>query len=174
MTYARTAALGVAASGLAAWAGTKDWIRLAVDFKTGGLGVGPDVSADQPLALALGLVLLACWGVILVARGRLRSAVAWLGLLGVIGYVACVASAPFTLPTALRTGQGLDDVSAVPTTWYFVAALAGLVLLAIHMLAVRRVSTWPEMGSKYDAPGAVIRDERDLWRAFDEGHDPTL
>jgi hypothetical protein len=32
------------------------------------------------------------------------------------------------------------------------------------------------MGSRYDAPGTRPREvaEQDLWRAIDEGHDPTL
>jgi hypothetical protein len=47
--------------------------------------------------------------------------------------------------------------------------------------AVRLVPTWPEMGSRYDAPGAAPTpppdpaemDEADLWRAIDQGRDPT-
>ena len=51
-------------------------------------------------------------------------------------------------------------------------------------IAVRRVGGWPEMGTRYDAPGdqAATRpsaDEDDepssldLWKAIDEGRDPT-
>ena len=54
------------------------------------------------------------------------------------------------------------------------------------MVAVRRAGTWPEMSRRYDAPGGhpgrapeprpTGSDElsdRDLWRAQDEGRDPT-
>ena len=47
-------------------------------------------------------------------------------------------------------------------------------------LAVRLVPTWPEMGSRYDAPGSrepsteeTPTREQDLWAALDEGRDPT-
>ena len=41
---------------------------------------------------------------------------------------------------------------------------------------------WPEMGTRYDAPAARTptavdaaddASNRDLWKAIDEGHDPT-
>ena len=45
-------------------------------------------------------------------------------------------------------------------------------------LAVRLVPSWPEMGTRYDAPGSALQplDETDLdlWRALDQGRDPTL
>ena len=47
-------------------------------------------------------------------------------------------------------------------------------------LAVWQVPAWPEMGRRYDSPTgeerAVTADPEsplDLWRAMDEGHDPT-
>ena len=46
------------------------------------------------------------------------------------------------------------------------------------LAAVRLVPSWPEMGSRYDAPGSTPppREETslDLWRALDHGRDPTL
>ena len=48
------------------------------------------------------------------------------------------------------------------------------------VLAVRLVPSWPEMGSRYDAPGTPApatepepTREQDLWAALDEGRDPT-
>ena len=49
------------------------------------------------------------------------------------------------------------------------------------VLAVRLAPAWPEMGSRYDAPGRrepttgaeQPEPERDLWHALDEGRDPT-
>ena len=59
-----------------------------------------------------------------------------------------------------------------------------MLALVPAFLAVRLVSSWPEMGSRYDAPGtqdpATTRAttseptrEQDLWQALDEGRDPT-
>ncbi len=54
--------------------------------------------------------------------------------------------------------------------------------VAATALAVRWVRHWPEMGSRYDAPGAAAetaepppedRSNLDLWKAMDEGRDPT-
>ena len=50
--------------------------------------------------------------------------------------------------------------------------------LVVTALAVRLVGSWPEMGSRYDAPGThtpedhVVESERDLWNELDEGRDP--
>jgi hypothetical protein len=49
------------------------------------------------------------------------------------------------------------------------------------LAAVRFVPSWPEMGARYDAPaGARTEDEDatpkeniDIWKALDEGRDPT-
>jgi hypothetical protein len=45
------------------------------------------------------------------------------------------------------------------------------------VVAVRFCPVWPEMGSRYDAPAtrpqAEDLDDLDLWRAIDQGHDPT-
>ena len=61
-------------------------------------------------------------------------------------------------------------------------------MLASTVLALRLVRTWPEMGSRYDAPtGARGSDSTgpaeartdhpteniDIWKALDEGRDPT-
>ena len=86
------------------------------------------------------------------------------------------------------------------TGWFWTAAVCSVVALVPAALAVRLVGRWPEMGSQYDAPGAQGRaqgkaqgpaqgsapatgastsserstdPDRDLWRALDEGRDPT-
>ena len=109
-----------------------------------------------------------------------------------LGYAATVVWAPFTLPDHLveqvrrRTGLTLDDTSL--TGWFWLAAVAALLVLASTVLALRLVRTWPEMGSRYDAPtGARGGDSTDpaeapadhptenidIWKALDEGRDPT-
>jgi hypothetical protein len=50
------------------------------------------------------------------------------------------------------------------------------------VLAMRWAPQWPEMGSRYDAPGVQSepasvppedQSSLDLWKALDEGKDPT-
>ena len=55
-----------------------------------------------------------------------------------------------------------------------------VVALAASAYAVRFVSSWPEMGSRYDAPSSRPEsddpsqmEDVDLWRAIDQGRDPT-
>ena len=57
------------------------------------------------------------------------------------------------------------------------ALVGSLLALAAAVLAVRFCGAWPEMGSRYDAPATRPQpedlDALDLWRAIDQGHDPT-
>jgi len=85
--FAPTVLLGLAGSGLAALAGGKPWA--APDSQAGSTLVDHS-GGHVPLAGALGLVALACWGVVLVTRARVRRAVAALGALVAAGLVATV------------------------------------------------------------------------------------
>ena len=192
-TFGPVVALGLASAGLGAWAGTKPWVDgTGAESAPGMASTAWDEIVSAPLATALAFVVMACWGVLLVTRGRFRRAVAALSVLAALGYAATVAWAPFTLPDHLveqvrrRTGATLDDTSM--TGWYWLAAVAALVVLASTVLALQLVRTWPEMGSRYDAPtgvrassdadaagGPVERptENIDIWKALDEGRDPT-
>lgn len=186
--------IGLASSGLAAVAGTKPWVA----GESGGVESGDggamssvltlDSVAESPLAAALSLVLLACWGVLLVTRGRFRRAIAVLALIAALGLVAATVEAFFNLPDALADSllelSGVDTVSTRLTAWYPVALVAALVCATASLAAVRLVGSWPEMGTRYDAPtgapGAdgTATDEPpteniDIWKALDEGRDPT-
>jgi len=66
------------------------------------------------------------------------------------------------------------------TGWFWAAAVAGLLSLVATTLGVRLVPGWPEMGSRYDAPTGPPKEQDpadmedvDLWRAIDQGRDPT-
>lgn len=179
--------LGIAAAALAAVAGSRPWV---VDAEADGptpdpLGLVAD-AGEMPLGLALALVLLACWGVLLVSRGALRRMVAGLGVLAALGLATTVVVAFFTLPDqvlAAQTQAALprDDVFGTTISgWYVVAAVCALVSVVTTFLAVRWVPRWPEMGSRYDAPGGASETRTedptslDLWRSIDEGRDPTV
>lgn len=185
-TFGPVVLLGLAAGALAAVAGTRAWVELSTSTTStsGALASTLEVSApgEMPLAAALSLVLLACWGVVLVTRGRVRRAVAGLGAVTALGLLVTTISAAFTLPDSFRESMtsalGAVDVETSFTGWYAAALVAAVASVAATALAVATISTWPEMGARYDAPsgGAVPVEPEgniELWKALDEGHDPT-
>jgi uncharacterized membrane protein (TIGR02234 family) len=185
----------VAVAGDRAWAAADDPGRSGTDAILGVVsGVGADDAARMPLATALALVVLACWGVVLVTRGRFRRVVAALALVAAVGALATAVVGWFSVPDALRdelVGTGVDHPGVHHTAWYWAALVGTLLASVAAWLAVRWVPTWPEMGSRYDAPavgssaagepparsGAAEepgeQSSLDLWKAIDEGRDPT-
>jgi hypothetical protein len=174
--------LGLASAGLAAVAGHRSWVTWSAedtsDYSV--LRLTGDGTATVPLAGALALVLLACWGVVLVSRRRFRRAVA---AFGVVVSLAMLVTAAFGVQSAasgLRddlSRMGVDDLSTSVEVWFWAYLVAAVLGLAASALAVRWLPAWPEMGTRYDAPGATAQHEQtdlDLWRALDDGRDPTL
>ncbi len=181
---------GLLAGAVAAVAGNQDWARLPgsqetqADFAS---VASTTTDATAPPVTALALVLLATWGVVLVSRGRWRRGVTWLGLLAALGVVAFAVVAwvgtPSTLAAASSAVTGTTQ-AASRTWWSYVGVGAGLAAVATSVVATRSVASWPEMGRRYDAPGegpaapradvaAQEQTNLDLWRAIDEGRDPT-
>jgi uncharacterized membrane protein (TIGR02234 family) len=180
--FGATVGLGLATAALSAVASAKPWFRLGSDRAASPGIPGSQTSIDMPLALALSLVVLAGWGAVLVSRGLLRRVAAAVALAAALGVVASVARAPFSLPDDLRhaigpAGAGLD---VHPTGWFVTSAVASALSALVLVAAWRMVPRWPTMSSRYDAPAtraAVVAadptDQKDLWKALDEGHDPT-
>lgn len=197
-TFGPVVLVGLVAAGLAATAANKPWVSGSsgrIDTAQGeemNSMLSLDGVRDSPLAGALALVVLACWGVLLVTRGRFRRGVAVLALVAAVGTVVVGVEAAWSLPAklsdALVEASGSDVSSTSFTAWY-AAALVGAVLSVLATAAaVRLVGTWPEMGTRYDAPaggnadagsgpaeaaGEVPRENIDIWKALDEGRDPT-
>jgi uncharacterized membrane protein (TIGR02234 family) len=185
--FAGTVLLGLAGAVLATVAGSRDWAT-ATGSSTG-VRVSGTVSGSTsaPLALALGFVCLAAWGVILVLRGRLRRAVAVVGAVASAGALASVLTAwnraqHDAVRAVVAKGATGDSFSSSLTGWFFACAVGAVIALVAFALAVPAAPHWPAMGSRYDAPAArresaqVPADERtpqDMWRALDRGHDPT-
>jgi uncharacterized membrane protein (TIGR02234 family) len=173
-------ALGLLGTGVAALSGSKPWAApdggttSALVDRTGG---------HVPLAGALGLVGLACWGVLLVTRGVVRRVVAWLGAVVGVGLVATAVGGRSSALDSARHATvdlGRTPAGAHTTAWWVVGLVASVVALLGSAFAVRHVRTWPEMGSRYDAPTGPARpsdpaamEDLDLWKAIDEGRDPT-
>ncbi|HEY0890183.1 MAG TPA: Trp biosynthesis-associated membrane protein [Nocardioides sp.] len=167
-----TVLAGAGGSGLAAYAGARDWVRADGSDPLSTLRA----SLDSPATTSLALVALAAWGVVLVSRGRVRRAVAALAGL------AAVAPVPGVWST--RSSLLEEHAGTTPTVWPWVAVAACLIAGAAAVLAFREAPSWPEMGRKYDAPGGTAATESDrprledqssldIWKALDEGHDPT-
>ena len=139
----------------------------------------------MPLTAALGLVVLASWGVVLVTRGPVRRAVAVLGVVASAGGLAATLAAWSAVPDKLVSelaGAGITDATISHTAWYWLALLGAVLALGAGVLAVLFTPAWPEMGRRYDAPAdAGVTSEAppeeqsslDLWKAMDEGRDPT-
>src|SRR3954465_5500465 len=147
---------GLASAVLAAVAGRQPW---AHGSAPGGLGeLSATVEAGKvPAANALALVVLACWGVLLVTRGRVRRVVAVLAVLAALGLVAAVVVGFDAAPEHVRDAYaqlGVPDPDVSRTGWYWVAVIASVLTLLTTLAAVRRVPGWPEMGRRYDAPAA--------------------
>ncbi len=198
-TFGPVVLLGLATAGLAAVASAKPWVGSG---RTGGGPGGGDASMTAldagtryPLASALSLVLLAAWGVLLVTRGRVRRVFAWVALIAAVALLVSVVVAYFTLPDSAASSydqmMGRSSQDQGFTGWFWTTAVCAVLALVPTVLAVRLVPGWPEMGSRYDAPGArgvtpgpdgdptgntaaeqPVR-EQDLWQALDEGRDPT-
>ena len=181
--------LGILAGTLGAVAGNKPWAeatgRRAGQFSD--LAISAD-AAEMPVAAALALVVLACWGVVLVSRGWVRRVVTVLGAAAALGTLVSVVLGRSSVPDALRASfadLGGAEVTVHLTGWFWLAAVAAVLSVAASVLAVQQVPNWPEMGSRYDAPGAAapqaapqtqVAEEQsslDLWKAMDEGRDPT-
>ena len=157
---------GLAGGLLATVAGTKHWVSSSEpQAMLNAQGVG----LDAPGVTALGLVVLAAWGVVLVTRGRMRRAVL------VVAGIAAVAA----IPVDFSSRHGLPHGSS--TAWPWLALVGAVVALAAACGGVLLARAWPEMGRKYDAPtGAQTPDlpleeqsNLDLWKSIGEGHDPT-
>ncbi len=194
-TFGPIVLVGLVAGALGAVAGSHAWVVDGEAAATGdpvpGITVSDPVAAsgEMPLALALSLVVLAVWGVVLVTRGRVRRGVASLGVLASGGLVATVITGYATLDervaeAILERTPGAELAATELTGWFWVAALTAVLSLVATVLAFAWAPRWPEMGRRYDAPGSeepgvpvVVapeeRDNLDLWKSMDRGHDPT-
>jgi uncharacterized membrane protein (TIGR02234 family) len=184
--------LGLVGGGLTAIAGGRAAVAAQGKGATAVSSGFVPYDAHQPLVSALGLVVLACWGVVLVTRGRVRRAVAALGTLASAGAVASAVTGWSQVADRLSSELaqvGVPDAATTHTAWWWCSLLAPVLALVAGVLAVRLAPSWPEMGTRYDAPtggssaaaapAATVdvepgeRSSLDLWKALDEGRDPT-
>ena len=181
-TFGPVVLLGLAGGTLAAVGGNQQ----AVSGAASSPSLTMTFDGSMPLVTALALVALAAWGVLLVTRGRVRRAMAVLGTLAAAGaLVAAVAAYP-QVSGDLRDQLdqvGIDGADIGPTAWYWAALVGTVLALVAGVLATLWCRAWPEMGRRYDAPTEAAPaapaqppeelENLDLWKAMDEGRDPT-
>jgi MFS family permease len=178
-TFGPAVLVGVVAGIVVAMAGSEPWFvpEGEAGGDEAGLLVAYTYTQDVGVvtaASALALAWLACWGVLLVTRGRVRRPVAVLGTLTATGSVITVIASYFTMPDDVRAQ--FEELSIAPpdvktTGWFWIGAVASVLGLVAWVVAVRWVRAWPEMGRRYDTP--ADSPPEDLWKALDQGHDPT-
>lgn len=142
-----------------------------VELSVAGADAVPGTAGLAVLVMAAGLGVLA-------GGPRLRRVIGALVVLaGVVG-AAMAARAGEAIATAQRRAIDEAAVSGIDVQWTSTAAQAltvtGFVLVigvggAVAWLGPR----WATMGRKYDAPAAREPDTSDLWKAMDDGVDPT-
>jgi len=173
---------GLMTAALMAVTSAKTWVEIDLPGTArAGLSDG-DLRADMPLALALSLVVLAAWGVVLVSRKRARQVVLAVALLADLGVLVCVLRAPSTLPGQIRTQLALGHAGTSSLTpAYYVAMVAAIAAPVAIGQGLKYAPRWPEMSSRYDAPTASSPEavpaeelaDLELWKALDDGQDPT-
>ncbi|MEO9324636.1 Trp biosynthesis-associated membrane protein [Nocardioides sp. C4-1] len=184
-TFGPTVLTGLVTAGAAALLGNREWVSISGGgggdaALASSLSVTGDLTA--PPVTATALVLLASWGVVLVTRGRVRRGIAWLALVAALAVLGFAVGAWLLEPGRTADDLGGFDLDVGRTAWAHLGLVAGAASVAAAALGVRRVGSWPEMGRRYDAPAAGAPDPAapaeelsslDLWKAMDDGHDPT-
>jgi uncharacterized membrane protein (TIGR02234 family) len=186
--YAAVLLLGLAGAVAVMVAVTRPWIRGTAEV-SGLPTIEADVSGTTlaPLAGALGVVLLASFGAVIATRGWVRRG---LGVLIVVASVVVLVSAlaPPDAADALEDalsakGWAGGDYTRTTVGWRWLALAGAIGCLAAGAAVAVRGHRWAVMGSRYDAPVAPTSaaqrdadheiDDAELWRALDQGHDPT-
>ena len=184
-SFGPTVLAGLAGATLASVAAARDWAHASGRASGVAVTAAAKGSDSASLALALGLGALAPWGVVLVVRTRARRVVAVVGALASAGVLAATVvafgRAQDDASRALEARGATGDVSrAALTGWYWAALVGGALALLAFVAALRLAPRWPAMGTRYDAPAtraaqeqAAPATEQDMWRALDDGRDPT-
>lgn len=185
--YAPVVLATLAVGGIAFFAAGRTWAESQVVSE----GLAPatvSVSGTdaQPLVSALALVVVTAALAILAAGPRLRRVVGVLTILAAgTGAVVVPRSGSDRLSDALTTAAeksaaytgpaSLTDISHSP--WDLVTIAAFVIAVVLGAVTVRLGPKWPTMSSRYDAPAArpATSDlsDTDMWKAMDDGHDPT-
>lgn len=176
----------LAAGGLAFFAASRTWahVRIATDgLPTDSVDVtGADA---QPLVSALALVVVTAALAVLAASPRVRRVVGGFTVLIALTAAVVVLLGGSSLDNAVDhaveaspafTGTGDHDFTT--SAWKYVTALAFVIAALLGGVTAKLGASWPTMSSRYDAPAArpaaaAPQSDAEMWKALDEGRDPT-
>ena len=188
---------GIVSGAVMLFAGSRTWA--SVEVAPRGMtvdNVEVTGSSSVPLVSAMAFVVMAAAVAVLASGGWLRRAVGVLMVVAAGAAAVAVVLAGSAIEDAVRdaiaaspsmTGGTAERESFVDsagqTIWRWIALVAAVSGVAVGVVVVACAKTWPRMGSRYDAPTAPAkhestkpvdeRDGADLWKALDEGDDPT-
>lgn len=188
--YALVVAVGAAAAGIALFAVGRVWVETSV--MTQGMPRQPvAVSGTDAVAWlrAVALVGLAGVAALLVTGGRGRRVVgALVAGTGTTLVVGAGLAAPELLDrlveVAAATAAGADPGAvgaaadrADGSGWRWVTVVGGVALALVGFTAAVRGPGWPGLSRRYSRersePEPTPTGPEDLWRALDEGRDPS-
>lgn len=179
--------LGVlAAGGLAFLALGRTWARAQVASE----GLPGDVvtvsgSDAHPLASALAVVVVTGAIAVLATGGRVRRGVGVLIASSSIGAIVAIAAGGSALDSTLKDAvaaspafTGAGSVARSSTAWDLAAYAALAIAAVLGASVVALAPRWPTMSGRYEAPSATAapaapETEAEIWKALDEGRDPT-
>jgi uncharacterized membrane protein (TIGR02234 family) len=188
--FALAVALEVLGAGVALLLSLRDWQTVT----TPRAGRPPDVlglsgRAVDSASTAIALVALAGVVAVLATRGVIRRVVGGLVALAGAGLVwrAAVALSPMSAARARALVRDrhatVSTAGVVPhvdvhAVWPALSLVCGLFVLASGALTAWRGHRWQVMSARYEATPAAEDDDQakaaaTLWRALDEGDDPT-
>ncbi|MGL5827536.1 MAG: Trp biosynthesis-associated membrane protein [Nocardioides sp.] len=188
LRFGRTVTAGVILAAVSVFGATRSWATIEVRPGLVSTSLVAGLEQASPLTGSLNLVALTTWGTFLVSRTRLRRIVAYAGALaaaGAVGGQVWWLTQFESHVHAMFDSARLDSVGTVRYQsgihpWFWVTLLSSVGVVIIGVVAARAASGWPEMGRRYDAPGSPPRQVGDdltspaqVWRALDEGRDPT-
>ncbi|HYJ67125.1 MAG TPA: Trp biosynthesis-associated membrane protein [Nocardioidaceae bacterium] len=185
---------GLAAGGLALLGVSRPWAT--VDIVAAGVPRSTIETAGTsavPWVGALTLVVLTGALAIIPTGPAARRVVGALVLLAAMGAAVGTLLAGPAIDDALAgdlaqspASGGVDDQAMVDAAdhppWRWLTLGASVAGVAVGLLVVAHGHRWPTMGSRYDAPtraggaddtASKGSDDADLWKAMDEGRDPT-
>jgi uncharacterized membrane protein (TIGR02234 family) len=188
--FATAIALDVVGAGVALLVSLRDWQTVT----TARAGRAPDVlelggRTVDAASTAIALVALAGVVAVLATRGVLRRVVGGLIALAGAGLVwrAVLALSPVSAARARAlvashhktvSTSGTVPSVAVHSVWPVLSLGCGVLVLASGALIAWRGHRWQVMSARYEATPEAASDDQakaaaTLWRALDEGNDPT-
>ena len=177
----------LATGGLAFFAASRTWASTTVEA-SGVPTARVEVSGADAVALvpALALVIVTASLAVLAASARVRRVVGLLiivvALIGIVVILGAEGAIDKAVDSAVRDSPAFIGTNAPDTVsqsvWRWVTAAGFVLSVLVGVVITRFGALWPTMGRKYDAPKAhtateEVETESDIWKALDDGRDPT-